>query len=174
MAHSNNNIYTSTIGQICKDIDSSYKNNVYSGCVILILCGIDAMAALAMPISQKNITSKYFMEWVGKYMRTAADQSYQYDPIDIWGARCGIVHRYSAKSDISDKNKCKIFVYHDGSDHIFNPKVNNKLVVISILRLKEDFKKAVCKYMRAALADPYFKKCMNSRIESLFMAVPAP
>ncbi|MCL4417516.1 MAG: hypothetical protein M1365_12630 [Actinobacteria bacterium] len=169
MNAADNNLYKSIIVDcITKDIDEAYKANIYAGCVILILCAIDAMAALSMPNGQKNVTKNDFIDWVGEYMKTDKDQTYQYDPIDLYGARCGIVHRYSAESDLSDLKNCKIFVYYDGSDHCYDSKKANDFVEISIPRLKEDFKKAVINFLEDACKDVNLKNRIDSRITKLF------
>ena len=167
--------YKSTIvDSIVKDIDYAYKYKILGGCIILILSAIDAMAALAMPSEKKDVDRKDFMNWTSKYMKTDPGQKYQYDPIDIYGARCGIVHRYSSNSDLSDSGSCKIFGYHDGSDHAYNENIDNNLVMISITRFKEDFKKAVIKFLKDALNDCSLKQRIESRLESLFNYTDAP
>src|SRR3989338_7067642 len=162
------------VDSIIKDIDEAFKNEIKAGCVILVFSAIDAMAALAMSAEKKNVDRTAYMEWADKYMKTEPNQQYQYRPIDLYGARCGIVHRYSANSDLSDSGSCMIFVYHDGTEHYYNEKVNNNLVAISILRLKDDFKKAVFNFLKDALNDDSLKQRIESRIESLFHYTDVP
>jgi hypothetical protein len=127
-----------------------------------------------MPSEKKNVDKNDFINWISKYMKTDPSQIYQYNPIDVYGARCGIVHRYSAKSDLSDSGSCKIFVYHDGTEHYYNANGNNNLVSISIPRLKKDFKLAVINFLEDALNDNSLKQRIESRLESLFHYAAAP
>ncbi|MFH2034202.1 MAG: hypothetical protein ABIJ26_05810 [Candidatus Margulisiibacteriota bacterium] len=164
------NLYQSIIvNGILTDIEENFKRGNFSACVILIYCAIDAMAALAMPLGEKDVRSKDFKAWVAKYLRTEKNQSYQYDADDVWGARCGIIHRYAADSRDSDSGKCRILTYTtDGSDHKYNPKSNKKLIVISIPRFKNDFMNATLTFFNEALKDDELFRCIKSRICKLF------
>jgi hypothetical protein len=105
-----------------KDIGDSIKFTLDNGHImaslILTYSSIDCMASLIMPEDQKKVKGDDFRGWIDKYMEADQDQSYQYKGIDLWGARCGLVHRYSARSDISERGDCKIFQYHNGGPHI--------------------------------------------------------
>ncbi|MDD4910298.1 MAG: hypothetical protein PHR44_06475 [Candidatus Omnitrophica bacterium] len=153
---------------ICGDIKKAENNGIVAGSVILTLSAIDAMAFLAMPLAQKEVKRKDYINWVEKYMKTDLQQSYQYRSIDIYGARCGIVHRYGVESRLSETKSCKIFVYHNGSEHIYNPSKEKDLVLISIPRFTRDFFKAVKKFMIDIARDKNLKLRTDSRITKLF------
>lgn len=95
-----------------------------------------------MPLGQKDVEKKYYIAWVERYMKTSPNQLYQYEGIDVYGARCGIIHRYGVESRLSEQGKCKIFGYHNGSEHHYKPSVRKDMVMISILRFINDFLKA--------------------------------
>jgi len=163
------NLYKDIIvDSIGGDIKKSIKNGVLGGTVILTLSAIDAMAYLAMPLGQKEVHRNNYIDWVNKYMRTDPKQPYQYRGIDLYGARCGIVHRYGVKSRLSEQGKCKIFAYNNGSKHYYNATIDKDLVILSIPRLVNDFFKAVSEFLHEAKSNAELKKRIDSRILNLF------
>ncbi|MBU0573779.1 MAG: hypothetical protein KKH83_04820, partial [Candidatus Margulisbacteria bacterium] len=112
-------LYKSIIIQsILKDIDDSYKNDILGGCIILIFCAVSTMAFLSTPKDHEEVTGRDFKGWVEKYLSSGEDQSYNYDPIDMWAARCGILHRYSPTSKYTDKKRAKKFTYNMSQNHV--------------------------------------------------------
>jgi hypothetical protein len=156
------------VKSICGDIKKARDNGAFAGSVILTLSAIDAMAFLAMPKTQKEVHLTDYVDWTDKYIQTDSNQPYQYKGIDLYGARCGIVHRYGAISRLSEQGKCKIFVYHNGPEHIYKPRVNKEMVLISILRFTNDFFNAVRKFMQEMRKDSDLKSRVDSRILQLF------
>lgn len=156
------------VNNICNDIKKARDKGILAGSVILALSAIDAMAFLASPIKQRNVTRDDYINWVQKYMKTDSSQSYQYRGIDVYGARCGIVHRYGAESDLSDKDKCRVFVYSNRSEHIYNPAINKDMVIISIYRFTNDFFRAVKEFLKDIAGDPHLKTRTDGRIMKLF------
>lgn len=154
---------------ICGDIKKAQKSGAIGGAVILTYSAIDAMAFLSMSLKQKEVTKKDYIAWVEKYMSTDENQDYQYRGIDLYGARCGIIHRYGVESRLSESGACKIFAYNNGSEHYFNPKINNSLVIISTIRLINDFMHGVKAFMADMRRDPRLKSRVDSRLCSLFM-----
>ncbi|MCP0914691.1 hypothetical protein NKV53_10150 [Legionella sp. 27cVA30] len=129
--------------KIIKEIKTVQESEALIATVILTFVSIDTMAYLSMPSNKTKNSSQDFINWVKKYMQTDEDQSYQYDPHEMWAARCGKLHSYSSYSSIAAKNGYKLYGYHDGSEHIYNPQQSTGLVLISIPRLVNDFIKAV-------------------------------
>ncbi len=156
------------IDSICSDIKKTRDGGILAGSIILTFSAIDAMAFLAMPMVNKEVHRNDFINWVDKYMKTDSRQSYQYIGIDLYGARCGIVHRYGAESRLSEEGKCKKFVYHNGSEHIYRPNVEKNLVLISVRRFTQDFFKAVAGFLGDIKKDQDLKIRVDSRILNLF------
>ena len=172
----NNNyqLYTDIlIFSICGDIKKARDSKILAGSVILTLSAIDAMAFLAMPLSETEVTKKSFIDWVNKYMKTDINQQYKYEGIDLYGARCGIVHRYGTKSGLSEKGQCKILAYHDGTEHMYNSKIKDDFVLISFTRFIDDFFLGVRDFIKDIITLPDLKQRVDHRITSLFRIIPA-
>ena len=154
------------------DIKVALDNGAITGALIITYSAIDAMAALMMPENQKNVRPRDFISWVEKYMKTDSKQPYQYEGIDLYGARCGLVHRFSATSRLSDSGDCKVFNYHNGSEHIYKPSVHDDLVAISWPRFIKDFFGAMEDFLTDIMKDKELKKKVDSRIDHLFLISP--
>lgn len=161
------NIYSDVATGILKEIIKVRDAGAYSATIIMTYVAIDTMAFLAMPKSKKINSSKEFIGWVDKYMKTDINQSYQYDSKDMWAARCSKLHSYSPYSDFGTRNNCILYGYHDGSDHIFNPKESTRLALISVPRLVQDFAVGLKTFFEDALKDKTLKNRIDSRIEKV-------
>lgn len=150
--------------KVIKEIKTVQQSEALIATVILTFVSIDTMSYLSMPSNKVKNDSQDFINWVNKYMQTDKDQPYHYDPNEMWAARCGTLHSYSPYSNIAEKKGYKLYGYHDGSAHIYNPQESTRLVLISIPRLVNDFVKAVQTFLRDALNDKNLKKLLDSRI----------
>ena len=83
------------------------------------------------------------------------------------------MHRYGTKSRLSENGQCKIFGYHDGTEHMYDPKVRKDFVIISITRFIDDFFRAVEDFIKEFVVTPELKSRVDSRIGSLFRIIPA-
>ena len=161
------------IDSICGDIKKAKASGAMAGAVILTLSAIEAMAYLGIPLTRKEVHRNDYINWVNKYMKTDPKQPYQYEGIDLYGARCGIVHRYGLTSRLSEQGKCRIFGYNNGSEHYYNPLISKDMVVISISRFTNDFFKAVTMFLGEVTNDKNLKARVDSRISGLFIASKA-
>jgi len=152
-------------------IDFTLKNEHITASLILTFSAIDCMASLIKPEGQKKVTGDDFQGWVEKYMEADQDQSYQYQGIDLWGARCGLVHRYSPHSDISERGECKIFQYHDGGNHKYDSSISENVIMISAPRLIRDFYEAMDMFLKD-LEDEKLRDMANHRVPTLFQIMP--
>ena len=152
------------------DIKVALDNRAFTGALILVYAAIDAMAFLSMQESQKEVHRKDFINWVEKYMKTDSKQPYQYQGIDLYSARCGIVHRYGATSRLSDIGQCKIFNYHNGSEHIYKPTVHEDLVAISWHRFINYLGVSPLSGQKIGFFKVYFVPALNDFIVSTILS----
>lgn len=135
--------------------------------LILMFSYIDAMASLTMPDGQKEVRGRDFISWVETYMRSGSQQ-YQYCGIDLWGARCGLLHRYSPNSRHSDAGQCKKLVYSTRHDHLYNSAQENNIVVISANLIVTDFFGAMSNFLKDILSNPEVKARVDKRFKEFF------
>jgi hypothetical protein len=91
---------------------------------------IDTFAFLSMPTTQNENGRNDFISWVNTYLKTDSSQEYQYTGIDLYGARCSLLHAFGSISEYAIKNGCRYFCYHDGPKHL--PDNQSPLVLLSV------------------------------------------
>jgi hypothetical protein len=156
--------------QMGESLRLTLRNGHIMASLILMYSYIDAMASLIMPEGQKDVRGRDYIKWVDTYMKSGSPQ-YEYRGIDLWGARCGLVHRYSPNSTQSDNGRCKTFVYSTKADHIFDPKIDKNVVVVSANRIVNDFFGAMSKFIQDLLNNVEMLERANRRFEEFFQEV---
>ena len=154
---------------IGNDIHVCLTNKAPTGAVILTYCAMDAMAFLSMPEGKQKVERSDFKEWITKYMKTDSTQPYQYNEDDLYGARCGIVHTYSAESDLSRENKCRKIVNKPNClRHFYEPNKHPDLVVLGVELFIRDFYDAVSSFLVDIEKDDNLRKRVENRLPHLF------
>ncbi len=133
---------------------------------------IDAMAFLGMPSTQTKQSSKDFIRWVDKYMKADSTQVYQYSGLDVYGARCAMIHQFGSEADFHQQNPtAKKFGYHDGGKHFVNAGVDN-LVLISMLSFTNDLVHALKDYVSEISQDSDLRLRVESRMPKILSVFP--
>src|SRR5947207_720247 len=129
--------------EIKEGIRVALTNGCYASTVILVLSGMDTMAFLAMPDGQTETTRTDFIAWAEKYIHFPCKE--QLAGIDLYGARCGMLHQHGVASKLSREGKCRMIAYMDRSvpEVIYKPHKEKDLVMVSIEALTEAFFKGV-------------------------------
>jgi hypothetical protein len=100
----------------CKDILEAIKICLKNGkdnpSLILLYSGIDIMAWLDLPQDRIETTRDDFISWVDKYL--LPESGLECTAIDLYAARCGILHSYSFFSRLSKIKKAKKIYYSTG------------------------------------------------------------
>ncbi len=157
------------LDQIYNDLFNVWnKAQSLSGATLYIFVIIDAFSFLSMKSTQNENTKHDFIEWVNKYLKTDSSEAYKYSGKDFYGARCGKLHAFSAESAFAKKNGCKLFGYHGGINHLYNPAINEELVLISVPLLIKDLSSAINHFIQDILDDPDLKNRVDSRIDKLY------
>jgi hypothetical protein len=101
----------------------------------LVFLTIDVCAFLSLPAGETRQGQDEFVAWVDTYMKGHSDQPYQYRGLDVYGARCAVLHVFGADADFHQRHPdAKRFVYHTGGRHGFDHGKNAGLVVIALAR----------------------------------------
>src|SRR5574341_2602694 len=139
---------------IKRGIEVLLEKQCYGSAVILVYAGMDAMAYLNMPASQRDVTRKDFIAWTEKYITFPCAE--QLTGLDLYGARCSMLHSYSVASELSRKKKCRMVGYMDRSvpEVFYNPRVSKDLVMVSVKGLAEAFFKGVDRSIIDLFGDP--------------------
>lgn len=81
--------------------------------LMLLYAGIDTMAWLARPEDQDQVRRADFIRWCEDYL--LPDSRLKVSGVDLYGARCGILHSMAAESALTASGEAKVIWYAWGS-----------------------------------------------------------
>lgn len=153
---------------ILGDIEVTFAKKRNRATLILIYAGIDAMAFLDMPQTQIDVTQKDFIRWVDDYIRFPGDK--HPSGVDLYGARCALLHSYGITSRMSRDGKSrKVFYWDKPFPPIDYPEAKNDIVFISISALKEAFFTGVDAFLAATFMDNEKTKLVEARLRGFLL-----
>ncbi|HXA19533.1 MAG TPA: hypothetical protein VN380_21265 [Thermoanaerobaculia bacterium] len=89
-------------------IEFCLKSNFWEPALILIYAGIDSMAWLNLPEGKHDVTATEFIQWCNRYLLLPEDAELRAE--DLYAARCGLLHSYTAESRrYREKKVTKLF-----------------------------------------------------------------
>lgn len=171
---SNKNPWDAVLGLIteikkCEDASS------HIGALSLCYICIDTMAQLAMPDGKASQTREDFIAWVDTHLKEHEDQPYKYRGIDVYAARCALLHSYGSEATLHKRDSTiKKFCYHDGGKHMIDPAVNSQLVIIGLASLINDVIIAVGEFMKACQTDDALRARVERRLSAVLTNFPVP
>jgi hypothetical protein len=132
--------------------------------VLAYVC-IDTMAFLSLPEDRSQQTREDFIRWVDTYLKGHADQPYQYRGIDVYAARCAVLHAFSAEAVLhrSDPNVL-FFGYHSGGKHALNPVKMPRVVMIGTPSFLNDIVLGVEAFLKDCETDAGLRARVAARL----------
>ena len=103
--------YDQAIKQLKDSIEDCLSKGRVLSCLTLLYAAIDIFASLEQQAHEG--TKGSFVRWVDTYM--LPNNALQFCSIDLYAARCGIVHAFSAESDLSRSGKARKILYAWGA-----------------------------------------------------------
>lgn len=152
-------IENSIHNQILRGIEVSLHNGCWGSALILIYSAMDAMASLARPEKQTEVTSNDFIKWVSEYVPLEGQTTVT--GAELYSARCGILHNFGVESRKTSSGECrKIGYMHGGIPPIrYNSRIAVDLILIDILTLANSFKNGVIVFM-----DDFYKRAEGNEV----------
>jgi hypothetical protein len=156
------------ITEISAEITRAWNGDAFWAALAMVYVGIDTMAWLACPLGQAEQFRKDFILWVDKYLRADAASDYQYEGVDVYAARCALLHSYgSLARDHRGGQPPRQFNYIDNGPH--RKDETTRLVIISVADFIDDYCRATESFMAAAFKDPELKQRVDSRVHNLLL-----
>jgi len=150
---------------LVEEIKRCEKAGATVAAVCMAYVCIDTMAFLSLPASQASQTRNDFINWVDTYLKGDPGQPYQYCGVDVYAARCAVLHAFSSEAQLHVKDPgVKLFGYHDGGKHAFDPAQAPNLVIVGTASFLNDLVIAVETFMRACIADPALRALVEGRL----------
>ena len=97
-----------------KAIGTLFKADLLPHSLVIIYSTIDTCGLLDAPATQTVATGGSFKEWVKKYVLTYP--GLEFNEIDLWAARCAVLHTFTSESDLSNAGKARQLVYYTGDE----------------------------------------------------------
>jgi len=163
----------SGVNGLIQEIKKCEAADATTAAVTMAYVCIDTMAFLALPAGRESQAKGDFIAWVDTYLKGVSGQPYQYRGIDVYGARCAVLHAFSSEVNFHQQNPdAKIFGYHDGSKHAFDPDVSDRHVIIGTASFLDDVARAVRTFLEACKNDPALRARVESRLPKVFATFP--
>ncbi len=160
---------------LVKEIKTCEAAGAITAATALSYICIDTLAYWSAPRGQENVTKDDFIEWVDHYLKGDASQPYKYSGVDLYAARCAVLHNWGAEAQ-SHRNDSSIplFGYSNGGSHQLNPEVSERMVIIGVASLINDLVIAIESFLCAAESDDELRARMGSRIDKVMANFPFP
>ena len=163
----------SIVGLI-REIKMCQAHGLLSSAVAMSFVLIDTLSFLGMDETKTKQNNADFIQWVDNYLKSAPNQTYQYDGKEVYGARCAMLHSYGSEADYHAKNPgVKKYGYHDADIHFYNPHVDSLLVLISTPSFINDVVIAAGKFVEDCAFDKNLRARVEARISGVLRNFPA-
>lgn len=134
---------------------------------------IDTMAYLSLPAGRDTQGRTDFIDWVDNHLHCHDEQPYKYRGLDVYGARCALLHAFGSESDYHQKYPdAKRFGYHDGGKHTYDPAQNEQLVIIGTASLINDVVHAVGAFCEECKTDADLRARVDGRLPNVLATFP--
>jgi len=144
-----------------------------TGALILAYVCIDTMAFLSLPEGESEQTRTDFIRWVDTYLKAHDDQPYQYRGIDVYAARCAVLHAFSSETERHRKDPTvRVFGYHSGGKHAVNPAKAPRVVMIGAKSFLNDVVLAVEAFLRDCEANDALRARVDARLDKVLQTFP--
>jgi len=148
------------------------EHDCFPAAVTLTYSGMDAMAFLEMPPRQTEVTGDDFVRWVERYIHFPCRE--QVSGLDLYGARCSVLHSHGVRSRLSRQGKCRMVGY---ADHMipevrFDPNVSTDLVIVSIRALADAFFAGIDKFLVDLFSDAAKASVAEARLKWMNHTLP--
>ena len=165
------------IDELCYAIDSCFKKELFTPGLILLHSSIHVMAWLDRKKTHKDVKASDFIRWVKNYVLPNLNTPCK--PIDLYSARCSLVHSYTAQSRLSRGREAKEICYAWGPKRakelqfLFNQSSKKGIIVLDIGEFFAAFQKGVQDFIVSIQTDSDRFKVVNDRAMKFFGKIRA-
>ena len=155
------------------EIKTCEKAGATTSAVAMAFVCMDTMAYLSIPAGRETQCKADFIAWVNLYLKGHEDQPYQYRGLDVYGARCAMLHAFGADSDFHEKNKdAKKFGYQNGGKHAYDHAVDERLVIIGTASFLNDVVHAVSIFLKGCAENVDLRDRVERRLPKVLTTFP--
>lgn len=157
---------------ILKPIDLLLEKNHYRSALVLLYSGIDTMAFINLPPEKEAVTRMDYVAWVDQYIKFPCAE--QVKGIELYAARCGVLHTFTPDSELSRKNKVRRIIYVSAHtpEVSYNPSVAEDVVLLSVYGFFTAFIDGVQQFLGDLQKDKERETQGLKRIHAMFHEIP--
>ena len=156
------------------DITFALEHKRYRATLLLSFSAMDAMAFLDMPAKQSDVTRTDFINWTSRHIVFPGEE--QLTGIDLYGARCGLLHTYSAHSKLSREGDCRhlVFIHQSTGAPVIPHRGARKYVLVSISALVDALFAGIDRFLPQLFADSSRAAVAEERLGKLMLYEEVP
>jgi len=160
------------LDNVIKSIEICLNAKLLISSLVLLYSGIDIVAWLNRSVSKERGNKKDFIRWVDDYL--LPNTNIKCRAIDLYAARCAIVHSYSSSSKLSKDGEAKEIYYSWGKANIkslqndIDKRSKKNVVAIHINDFLEAFKEGIEKFKLSIKKDKEIEKIVCDRANKYF------
>jgi hypothetical protein len=161
----------SSLRQVIISTEMAIQAEMYLPALILIYAGIDTAAWLACTSPDEGVRSR-FCRWVDRWLVPA--KQIGCTSLDLYGARCGVLHTFTSDSDLSRAGKARRICYAFGGttaqqlQDMLERSGRADCVAVHLGDLFEAFRLGLADYLEHALSDPQQSVDLAQKAERYF------
>lgn len=142
--------------------------------VALIFCGIDSLAALTRPVDVADTSRSVFIKWIERFLLPGSGLACT--ALDLYAARCGVIHTHSAVSDFQRQGSARSLIYEwrQGPRASVKVPLPPGAITIEVEGLQEAFKTAVRRFLMEADTDAEIRARVRHHLMTLLCYRPWP
>ena len=165
-------ILASAVDHSWRAMEKSLESEWVLPALTLTYCFIDSMAYLAAEETENKVRPR-FERWVSDWILSRG--KLDCEASDLYGARCAVVHAWSAESSVSKKGQAKHILYHYGNAdstqlHDLALKHCGLYVVIHLDTLIAETKQAGVSFLGSLDSNDKLRERVLSKVDKLYVS----
>jgi len=159
---------------ILKGIDLCLGRECLVSSVVLIFCGIDSLAALTRPVDAASTSRSVFIRWVEQFL--LPESRLACSALDVYAARCGVLHTHSAESDLQRQGSARPLIYEwrQGPRADAQVPLPAGALVIEVEALHDAFTAAVSRFLVESDTNAGIKDRVRHHLKAMLCYRPWP
>jgi hypothetical protein len=153
-------------------IDACLKSDLRTPALILLYSAIEIAGFLDNEVPSAG-SRRVFENWVKKYLLPV--KSLYCSAVDIYAARCGVIHTFTPESDLSKDGRAREILYawnreseYVAHRYITKSKTQDSQVVVTFHDLYEGWKRGIEQFIGELTDDPQRRRRVLERAQSFF------
>lgn len=157
------------IDHITSDIKFCLENKRMAAGAQLLMSAIDIASGLERPREKLDTDREDFISWADRYL-TLSGPEYTLRGVDLYAARCGLLHCYTAQAKLIRQGKAVMLEWLDDMQPPVRANADQSLVLASLAALFVAFNHGLADSIGRINRDEELAVLVNERLQLMFQA----